>query len=215
MDQLFVDWRSRQNFAAAKRGRLGPRVLAFRAILGTRVPARAARSRSSIGAWCRRSRLRHSAPRFDRPRRGRSGWAGAVTDHKTGKADGKPGQVIDGGKSLQPLFYALAAEKLFAGEGRLNRFWRCAHCHDKSRRHRGSPPDPDRVRHEFLRRGGGLEPFQQLRKKDSHNVQRFALRSFTARAIQLDLGERGQSTGQSTILLGMHLTPPGTKSSGL
>jgi ATP-dependent helicase/nuclease subunit B len=42
-----------------------------------------------------------------------------VTDHKTGKADGKPGQVIDGGKSLQPLFYALAAEKLFAGEGRL------------------------------------------------------------------------------------------------
>jgi ATP-dependent helicase/nuclease subunit B len=39
-----------------------------------------------------------------------------VTDHKTGKADGKRGQVIGGGKSLQPLLYALAAEKLFAAE---------------------------------------------------------------------------------------------------
>jgi ATP-dependent helicase/nuclease subunit A len=25
----------------------------------------------------------------------------------------------------------------------LNRFWRCEHCHDRSRRHRGTPPDPD------------------------------------------------------------------------
>ncbi len=39
-----------------------------------------------------------------------------ITDHKTGKADGKRGQLIDGGKSLQPLLYALAAEKLFAAE---------------------------------------------------------------------------------------------------
>jgi RecB family exonuclease len=39
-----------------------------------------------------------------------------VTDHKTGKFSGKPNQLIDGGKSLQPLLYALAAEKLFAGE---------------------------------------------------------------------------------------------------
>jgi ATP-dependent helicase/nuclease subunit B len=39
-----------------------------------------------------------------------------VTDHKTGKASGKPGQLIDGGKSLQPLLYALAAEKLFADQ---------------------------------------------------------------------------------------------------
>ena len=39
-----------------------------------------------------------------------------VTDHKTGKANSKPGRQIDGGKSLQPLLYALAAEKLFAGE---------------------------------------------------------------------------------------------------
>jgi RecB family exonuclease len=39
-----------------------------------------------------------------------------VTDHKTGKADRKPDRQIDGGKSLQPLLYALAAEKLFADE---------------------------------------------------------------------------------------------------
>jgi ATP-dependent helicase/nuclease subunit B len=39
-----------------------------------------------------------------------------VTDHKSGKPDGKAGQVIAGGTTLQPLLYALAAEKLFAGE---------------------------------------------------------------------------------------------------
>ena len=39
-----------------------------------------------------------------------------VTDHKTGKASGKSGQLIDGGRSLQPLLYALAAEKLFTDE---------------------------------------------------------------------------------------------------
>jgi ATP-dependent helicase/nuclease subunit B len=42
-----------------------------------------------------------------------------VTDHKTGKADAKRSQLIDGGKSLQPLLYALAAEKLFAGEAKV------------------------------------------------------------------------------------------------
>ncbi|WP_419697320.1 PD-(D/E)XK nuclease family protein (plasmid) [Mesorhizobium muleiense] len=42
-----------------------------------------------------------------------------VTDHKTGKADGKQGQLIDGGKSLQPLLYALAAEKLFAARAQV------------------------------------------------------------------------------------------------
>jgi ATP-dependent helicase/nuclease subunit B len=40
-----------------------------------------------------------------------------VTDHKSGKFDGALKQVIDGGKTLQPVLYALAAEKLFAGEG--------------------------------------------------------------------------------------------------
>jgi ATP-dependent helicase/nuclease subunit B len=40
-----------------------------------------------------------------------------VTDHKTGKSDGVQGLVIDGGKSLQPVLYALAAAKFFAGEG--------------------------------------------------------------------------------------------------
>jgi RecB family exonuclease len=42
-----------------------------------------------------------------------------VTDHKTGKAVVKRTQLIEGGKSLQPLLYALAAEKLFAGEARV------------------------------------------------------------------------------------------------
>ena len=36
-----------------------------------------------------------------------------VTDHKTGKATAKSDQVIDGGQTLQPVLYALAAEKLF------------------------------------------------------------------------------------------------------
>jgi RecB family exonuclease len=42
-----------------------------------------------------------------------------VTDYKTGKLDGTLDQVIDGGKTLQPVLYALAAEKLFAGEGKV------------------------------------------------------------------------------------------------
>jgi CRISPR/Cas system-associated exonuclease Cas4 (RecB family) len=36
-----------------------------------------------------------------------------VTDHKTGKATAKADQVINGGQTLQPVLYALAAEKLF------------------------------------------------------------------------------------------------------
>jgi hypothetical protein len=38
-----------------------------------------------------------------------------ISDHKTGKADGGDGQIIAGGKSLQPALYALVAEKLFGG----------------------------------------------------------------------------------------------------
>ncbi len=37
-----------------------------------------------------------------------------VTDHKTGRARFEPGQVIGGGETLQPVLYALAAEKIFA-----------------------------------------------------------------------------------------------------
>jgi len=43
-----------------------------------------------------------------------------VTDHKTGKFDGSAGQIIAGGTSLQPLLYALAAEKLFAGHAEIS-----------------------------------------------------------------------------------------------
>ena len=42
-----------------------------------------------------------------------------VTDHKSGKFECAFDQVIDGGKTLQPILYALAAEKLFAQEGRV------------------------------------------------------------------------------------------------
>jgi ATP-dependent helicase/nuclease subunit B len=36
-----------------------------------------------------------------------------ATDHKTGKPRQRPGSVIGGGESLQPVFYALVLEKLF------------------------------------------------------------------------------------------------------
>jgi RecB family exonuclease len=36
-----------------------------------------------------------------------------VTDHKTGKRRVRPGQIVAGGQVLQPVLYALAAEKLF------------------------------------------------------------------------------------------------------
>ncbi len=40
-----------------------------------------------------------------------------ITDHKSGKFHGALTQITDGGKMLQPVFYALAAEKLLAGDG--------------------------------------------------------------------------------------------------
>jgi CRISPR/Cas system-associated exonuclease Cas4 (RecB family) len=43
-----------------------------------------------------------------------------ISDHKTGKADGEDGQIIAGGKSLQPALYALVAEKLFRGEQKVD-----------------------------------------------------------------------------------------------
>jgi ATP-dependent helicase/nuclease subunit B len=43
-----------------------------------------------------------------------------ITDHKTGKRDGEDGQIIAGGKSLQPALYALVAEKLFRGEQKVD-----------------------------------------------------------------------------------------------
>jgi RecB family exonuclease len=39
-----------------------------------------------------------------------------VTDHKTGKERFADGDVIDGGRTLQPVLYALAVEKLFPGQ---------------------------------------------------------------------------------------------------
>jgi ATP-dependent helicase/nuclease subunit B len=42
-----------------------------------------------------------------------------VTDHKTGRAEGKKNELVRGAKSLQPLLYALAAEKLLADEAKV------------------------------------------------------------------------------------------------
>jgi CRISPR/Cas system-associated exonuclease Cas4 (RecB family) len=54
-------------------------------------------------------RLRGSIDLVER----RSDGSLRVTDHKTGKFVAKADQLIDGGRSLQPVLYALAAEKLF------------------------------------------------------------------------------------------------------
>jgi ATP-dependent helicase/nuclease subunit B len=47
-----------------------------------------------------------------------------ATDHKTGKQYQRPGALVGGGESLQPVFYSLVLEKLFPGRpiagGRLN-----------------------------------------------------------------------------------------------
>jgi CRISPR/Cas system-associated exonuclease Cas4 (RecB family) len=42
-----------------------------------------------------------------------------VTDHKSGRPEGKPGQVVAGGTSLQPVLYALAAEKIFGAKTKI------------------------------------------------------------------------------------------------
>jgi CRISPR/Cas system-associated exonuclease Cas4 (RecB family) len=57
-------------------------------------------------------RLRGSIDLVER----RADGAIRVTDHKTGKVRFEPGGVIAGGEHLQPVLYALTAEKVFAGE---------------------------------------------------------------------------------------------------
>ena len=54
-------------------------------------------------------RLRGSIDLVERAEGGRL----RVTDHKTGKQRVDEGDVVAGGGALQPVFYALAAEKLF------------------------------------------------------------------------------------------------------
>ena len=63
-----------------------------------------------------RSRLRNQASRIDRPRRARGATAALrATDHKSGKVRADESTVIGGGKTLQPVLYALAIEKLLGG----------------------------------------------------------------------------------------------------
>jgi CRISPR/Cas system-associated exonuclease Cas4 (RecB family) len=42
-----------------------------------------------------------------------------VTDHKSGRTNGKAGQIVAGGSSLQPVLYALVAEKLFGDKAKV------------------------------------------------------------------------------------------------
>ena len=56
--------------------------------------------------------VRGSVDLFER----RSDGTIRATDHKTGKARVEEGAVVEGGEALQPVLYALAAEKLFPGE---------------------------------------------------------------------------------------------------
>lgn len=53
------------------------------------------------------------------------GGALRVTDHKTGKVRAEPGFVIGGGKILQPVLYALAAERILAHPISAGRLYYC------------------------------------------------------------------------------------------
>jgi CRISPR/Cas system-associated exonuclease Cas4 (RecB family) len=57
-------------------------------------------------------RLRGSIDLVERAPEGTGRSRVRVTDHKTGKERVKPGAVVDGGRALQPVLYALAAEQL-------------------------------------------------------------------------------------------------------
>ena len=48
-----------------------------------------------------------------------------VTDHKTGRPWAKPGVVVGGGQTLQPLLYALAAERLLGAPAWAGRLYYC------------------------------------------------------------------------------------------
>jgi ATP-dependent helicase/nuclease subunit B len=48
-----------------------------------------------------------------------------VTDYKTGKVRAQKNFIIAGGKTLQPVFYALAAERLLAEPVRSGRLYYC------------------------------------------------------------------------------------------
>jgi ATP-dependent helicase/nuclease subunit B len=48
-----------------------------------------------------------------------------VTDHKTGRPWAKPGVVVGGGQTLQPLLYALAAEQLLGAPAWAGRLYYC------------------------------------------------------------------------------------------
>ena len=84
--------RSARMAAAGKRGRVGLCALAFRVVLRAWRTVERAPSRSSVGARCRRPRLRHPAPRLDRPRRTPSigARAGDRSQDRQGRRKARP-----------------------------------------------------------------------------------------------------------------------------
>ena len=54
-----------------------------------------------------------------------SGGALRVTDHKTGRAEARAGMIIGGGRVLQPVIYALAAERLLGAPVESGRLYYC------------------------------------------------------------------------------------------
>ena len=72
-----------------------------------------------------RNRRRPQAARLDRFDRALCDGAFRVTDHKTGKVRAQKNFVIAGGKTLQPVLYALAAERILAEPVRTGRLYYC------------------------------------------------------------------------------------------
>ena len=91
-DSGFVPWRFELSFGLPSRSRRGSR------------RRRRSRCRSTQGCVCAARSTSSSAAGDGRLR---------VTDHKTGKERVEAGAVIGGGRTLQPVLYALALEKLF------------------------------------------------------------------------------------------------------
>ncbi len=100
--------RSARMAAASKRGRLRLRAVAFRAVLRAGSTASSA-AKPTRDRWPMPSTLTAASSFAARSTSSSAIPSGLlrVTDHKSGKFDGKRKQLIDGGKTLQPVFTRL------------------------------------------------------------------------------------------------------------
>src|SRR5580658_10282862 len=109
--------------AAARRVR--SRTMASR---GIRARIRPSRSRAGRSAQFRardRARFGADSARVYRSGRARSQRPPARDDHKTGKVRAEKNFVIGGGKTLQPVLYALAAERVLEEPIQSGRLYYC------------------------------------------------------------------------------------------